>query len=153
MGLRVVFDSISAELGPEVAFVGPERKDDQGKFQRISWDPKAAEQKPPQRIGGGPGDDGHIMSRHWIVEVEVWGKDFDSTEDLVNRFLSILHDKVTAFSYRPGEEKWNCGGVTAGGSTCTMMIVIVAPIPRTAAHTLKPAMTVNFRMNETIQTG
>lgn len=153
MALRKVFESIAGEFEPDVRIVGPERKDDTSKPSRISWDPRGAKQEHPQRVGGGAKDDGHIMTRHWLVEVEVWGEDFDATEALVDRFLAVMHDKCTAFSYRPGEEKWNTGGVSGNGCICTMMVTIVAPIQRTAARTAKPGLTVSFRMNETTQVG
>jgi hypothetical protein len=153
MGLGAVFDAIAAEFEAEVRFVGPDRKDDNSSPGRISWDPRGAKHEPPQRTGGGAGDDGHILTRHWLVEVEIWGDGFDDTQDLANRFLAVLHDKVTKFSYRPGEEKWNTGGNTANGCTCTMMIVIITPIPRTAARTARPTLSVNFQMGDTTQVG
>jgi hypothetical protein len=149
VGLRAVFDAIAEILGPTVTFVGPERALDNSKPPRISWDPKAGKQIDPSRTGGGPGDDGHIMAREWSVEIEVWGEDFDATEELANAFLAAVHDTVTRFSYRPGEEQWDTGGVTAKGARCLMALSIVAPIPRTAEATIRPTIAVAFRMNNT----
>lgn len=139
MSLQVIFDAVEARLVglvgkamPDLLFVGPEQRDDESRPRRIMWRPAGpAAHAAPKRIGGGPGNDGPILSRVWTIEVEVWGDTLTETEALVNAFLSAAHDVLSQHGYSPGGEAWMVGGRAGGkGALCRMAFPLVVPIPR-----------------------
>lgn len=131
MSLEEIFAPFAAALGPEnCRFVGPNRVDDSSKPPRISWQPVKAKHLPPARLRGGPGDDGAVLTRQWLIQAEVWGTDLANAEALADRFMATAHELLSQHSYQPGEEDWNPGGVTAHGARCLISFFINRPILR-----------------------
>lgn len=135
MALAVVFDAVAERLGDDVSFGGPDEVGKESRPPRITWEPVADKFDRARRLGGGAGDDGAIWTRAWTVRVQFWGGVFSTTEELVNRFLAILHDLLTAHSYAPKQSVWDTGEVTDKGATCTMLLEIYAPVLRTVQET------------------
>jgi hypothetical protein len=133
MGLGDVFERIRLELADDaIRFVGPDRKDDNSNHARVTWDPKRGQLAPAERAGGGPGDDGDIAVRGWVVEIVFWAKNFEALETLVDRFYAAAHDVGTHFSMPPNAaEAWSLGGVNANGATCTGLFQVKVGVRRT----------------------
>lgn len=145
MSLQAIFDAVGARLQglvgkdyPALLFVGPDDRDDQSRATRICWKPGTqATHQAPRRIGGGPGNDGPILTRIWVIEVEVWGASLAETEALVNAFLSAGHDVLTQNGYIPGGEAWRLGGTAGGqGVLCMIGFQLAVPIPRVPIPTV-----------------
>jgi hypothetical protein len=148
--LSRIFATLEEKFGDDVAFVGPTRMDDARKPPFIRWNPVSARIFPPQRIGGGPRDDGDIARRQWAVDVEVWGADLDATEALVDKLRAVAHDLGTHFTFPPeGDEVWNAGGVTSKGATCELRLFVFAPVLRTKRATLPVTLKTTLKLNDT----
>lgn len=134
--LTAIFEPFADALGPEnCAFVGPDKVDSAGRPPRISWNPIEADHLAARRTGGLAGDDGPILTRRWLIQIDIRGKNLDDTERLADLFLATAHDLLSQHTYKPGKEQWNPGGVTANGSHCLMVIAIERPVLRTPAIT------------------
>ena len=136
MSFSAIFSEFSARLGPDVSFAGPSEKDTESRPGRIVWQPGPARHIPPKRIGGGPGDEGPILTRQWTIIVDIWAADLDATVELANKFLAVAHDLLSQHSYQPGSEEWDTGGVTSKGVLCRMSLFLQTPIPRTEVPTV-----------------
>jgi hypothetical protein len=134
VSLTPIFDQFTAPgtdwLPDGVAMVGPDRIDDSARAPRIAWRPVGAVHTAARRLGGGPGDDGDIMSRQWSIEVDVWGTDLDNTIVLVDAFLAAAHELLSKAGYNGGREVWNVGGVTASGARCVISFQLITPVRR-----------------------
>lgn len=134
MSLKAIFDQFKAPgsdwLPDDVIFVGPDDADDTSRKPRIAWTPAAARHTKPRSLGGGPGHDGEIMQREWLIQVEVWGDDLTATEALVDEFLASAHELLSTAGYNGGQETWNPGGRTASGSLCVISFHLLTPVRR-----------------------
>lgn len=139
--LREIFalfeDPDQAWLPDGVRMAGPERRDDQSRKRRITWEPVSSVYTSPRRLGGGPGDDGEIMQRRWTIKVEVWGSDLDDTLLIANAFLASAHELLSKHGFNGGQDEWNPGGVTASGCLCVIAFELLTPIPRRVKPTRK----------------
>lgn len=133
--LSQIFNEDFAKRLDGVRFVGPKLAENTVKAPVIIWQPVSAVHIAPRRIGGGPGDDGDILTREWTIVVEVYGRTLDETENLTNVFLGAAHEWLSRHGYTLGSEQWDPGGQTAGGSLCVLSFKLRTPIPRTPKPT------------------
>lgn len=138
MAIEAVFDGFQDALGVDVVtFAGPKQVDETAKPPRITWQPISARHTSPKRIDGGPGDDGPILTREWLIKVDVWGSDLAETETLADLFLAIAHDKLSQYSYRPGEEPiWKATGQAGDGTVMQILFTVQSPILRLPLRTV-----------------
>ena len=131
MGLEEIFEPVGdalKELAPGLAFKDPGRRADAGRPPQISWDPAEAAHDAATRITGAAGDDGPFSTRQWAIQIDVWGKDLAETQILVDLFLATARRLLSRHSFRPGQEKWDTGGVSGNGVVCKAVIFIACPV-------------------------
>lgn len=116
----------------ELTVAGPKEWDSHGAPPRIAWKPAAAAFEPPRRIQGMSGDPGPILTRRWLIAVDIWGRTQNEAEQLADLFLAIAHEHLSAFSYGLPEEDWMPGGVTTTYARCVLTFPIMAPVVRRA---------------------
>lgn len=150
MPLATVFAALQERFGDEVVFVGPERRDDNSKTPHISWLPVRSRLFPPNRIGGGPRDQGDIARRQWEVEVKIWGKTFEAALALVDRLRAVAHKLGTHFTFPPeGEELWDFGGVASHGVVCQLRLLVMTPVLRERLPTVPVTPVPTLKLNNT----
>jgi hypothetical protein len=124
VSLEAVFAAYPPLLPNDVTFVGPDKRNEQARPPRISWNPKRARHLDPRETGV-------VITRQWEIDVEIWGTSLTETEALVHAFIATTHDLCSRFSYGLGDEDWNTGGVSAEGCLCSLTMRLKVPVLKT----------------------
>jgi hypothetical protein len=151
MGLEAVFAAFAPLIDDSVKFGGPEDWSRDKAPPAITWMPLSAKPNAPQRIGGGPKDDGDLYSRQVAVAVRIWGETFAQAEALLVQFVNVGQRLYTQRSFLAGEEEWRIADTVGGwkGTICSLVVFVNVPLPRTQKPTQTiTAITATYKLGE-----
>lgn len=113
MSLVTIAASVHAKLArPEVGYeVGAQWRDDRRYAPpHVVWAVDTVAHAPPMRVGGqdlGGGESfSPFLTRTLRVQLHVWGRTYDETEQLVEDVLAALYMTISRGSLRFGGEQW-----------------------------------------------
>lgn len=130
MSLLHLFEGFAGKLPEDVTFLGPPDADSDRAPPCISWKPRAAQHRRPNRLSGGPNDQGDIWLRDLLIVVRIWGEDVDQTTALLDIFVNIAELVLSGHSYSLGGEQWAQAGAPSNGAEVALSLILHVPIKR-----------------------
>lgn len=125
--LKNVAERMPPELEVEFEFEGHARH---GEPPRVSFDVDGMTESFGGPAGAGiAGQPRALWMRTASVEAEIWGKDQEATEKLLNHLVAALHE-AAAGSYAIRAGKWRRGGESALGVGYVLVFELLVPITR-----------------------
>lgn len=167
--IKAAFDIVCKDRGIELNGheLGADHLSDAQTAPAIVWVPKGAQKiepiagpraptsvrlrRPTATPSGNPSEQldtervsepGMYASREEIIDIHVWGKDFASTEDLMNHLVACMRVQATGFSFRPLSTDWTIGqdqkskGYNVGVLTCIVKVPFTFEPMKTASYPL-----------------
>jgi hypothetical protein len=140
-----IFTQLDALLPSTVAVHDHDHYHENSRPPAVFWMPISARYAPPERVGGGAGDDGALWIREVTVKVRCWAASVEAVDTLVEQVVQNIHDLISQHSYSVESEEW-FHGKTELGASAVLMLVIRVPLRRTPT-TSRPIS--QIRINET----